>query len=191
MAGQNQSGCALDASESVDPAYLGFAAASDAGPGRQGLGRPRQRRRLSRHGAGLRPGRDVPAPWSIWSNAMPRRPPFCAKRCGLPTRQAPFIWRTSGIVWIEWWAGSIASPPARLLRYTSSSVSPNRWSRQGAKALFLKGQDVEAELTEATKYWNIRYRTTFQPHRRTRLDRRTRSDRAARLFRQQPMASRA
>jgi 16S rRNA (guanine527-N7)-methyltransferase len=28
--------------------------------------------------------------------------------------------------------------------------------RRGAKALFLKGQDVEAELTEATKYWNIR-----------------------------------
>lgn len=27
--------------------------------------------------------------------------------------------------------------------------------RQGAKALFLKGQDVEAELTEAAKYWNI------------------------------------
>jgi 16S rRNA (guanine527-N7)-methyltransferase len=27
--------------------------------------------------------------------------------------------------------------------------------QQGAKALFLKGQDVEAELTEATKYWNI------------------------------------
>jgi 16S rRNA (guanine527-N7)-methyltransferase len=26
---------------------------------------------------------------------------------------------------------------------------------QGAKALFLKGQDVESELTEATKYWNI------------------------------------
>jgi 16S rRNA (guanine527-N7)-methyltransferase len=29
---------------------------------------------------------------------------------------------------------------------------------QGAKALFLKGQDVDAELTEATKYWNIRPR---------------------------------
>jgi 16S rRNA (guanine527-N7)-methyltransferase len=28
--------------------------------------------------------------------------------------------------------------------------------QQGAKALFLKGQDVEAELTEATKYWNMR-----------------------------------
>lgn len=27
--------------------------------------------------------------------------------------------------------------------------------RHGAKALFLKGQDVEAELTEAAKYWNI------------------------------------
>jgi 16S rRNA (guanine527-N7)-methyltransferase len=29
------------------------------------------------------------------------------------------------------------------------------WVKKGAKALFLKGQDVEAELTEATKYWNI------------------------------------
>jgi len=28
--------------------------------------------------------------------------------------------------------------------------------RKGAKALFLKGQDVESELTEATKYWNIK-----------------------------------
>jgi len=27
--------------------------------------------------------------------------------------------------------------------------------RQGAKALLLKGQDVETELTEATKYWSI------------------------------------
>src|SRR5471032_2108481 len=30
--------------------------------------------------------------------------------------------------------------------------------KQGAKALFLKGQDVEAELTEATKYWSIKPR---------------------------------
>ncbi len=28
--------------------------------------------------------------------------------------------------------------------------------KRGAKALFLKGQDVDAELTEATKYWNIK-----------------------------------
>jgi 16S rRNA (guanine527-N7)-methyltransferase len=27
--------------------------------------------------------------------------------------------------------------------------------QQGAKALFLKGQDVGAELAEATKYWKI------------------------------------
>jgi len=27
--------------------------------------------------------------------------------------------------------------------------------QQGAKALFLKGQDIDQELTEATKYWNI------------------------------------
>jgi 16S rRNA (guanine527-N7)-methyltransferase len=27
--------------------------------------------------------------------------------------------------------------------------------KKGAKALLLKGQDLEAELTEATKYWNI------------------------------------
>jgi 16S rRNA (guanine527-N7)-methyltransferase len=27
--------------------------------------------------------------------------------------------------------------------------------KRGAKALFLKGQDVEVELTEATKYWKI------------------------------------
>lgn len=27
---------------------------------------------------------------------------------------------------------------------------------KGAKALFLKGQDVESELTKATKYWNIK-----------------------------------
>jgi 16S rRNA (guanine527-N7)-methyltransferase len=30
--------------------------------------------------------------------------------------------------------------------------------RKGAKALFLKGQDVESELTEATKYWKIKPR---------------------------------
>ncbi len=30
--------------------------------------------------------------------------------------------------------------------------------RRGTKALFLKGQDVDAELTEATKYWKIKPR---------------------------------
>jgi len=32
------------------------------------------------------------------------------------------------------------------------------WVRNGTKALLLKGQDVESELTEATKYWSIRPR---------------------------------
>lgn len=30
--------------------------------------------------------------------------------------------------------------------------------KRGAKALFLKGQDVEVELTEATKYWKVELR---------------------------------
>jgi 16S rRNA (guanine527-N7)-methyltransferase len=34
---------------------------------------------------------------------------------------------------------------------------------RGAKALFLKGQDVEAELTEATKYWTVQ--TQLHPSR--------------------------
>src|SRR5882757_5922786 len=42
------------------------------------------------------------------------------------------------------------APLHQLIRFAEPLVS------KGAKALFLKGQDVEAELTEATKYWNIR-----------------------------------
>ena len=56
--------------------------------------------------------------------------------------------------------------------------------KRGAKALFLKGQDVEAELTEATKYWKIEPQSAFQPHRWTRLDRRTRPNRATQPVRQ-------
>jgi 16S rRNA (guanine527-N7)-methyltransferase len=42
------------------------------------------------------------------------------------------------------------APLHQLVGFAAPLVS------QGAKALFLKGQDVEAELTEATKYWNIK-----------------------------------
>jgi 16S rRNA (guanine527-N7)-methyltransferase len=42
------------------------------------------------------------------------------------------------------------APLNQLIGFAEPSV------RKGAKALFLKGQDVEAELTEATKYWNIK-----------------------------------
>ena len=42
------------------------------------------------------------------------------------------------------------APLHQLIGYAEPLV------KHGAKALFLKGQDVEAELTEATKYWNIK-----------------------------------
>jgi 16S rRNA (guanine527-N7)-methyltransferase len=42
------------------------------------------------------------------------------------------------------------APLHQLIRFTEPLV------REGAKALFLKGQDVDAELTEATKYWSIK-----------------------------------
>jgi 16S rRNA (guanine527-N7)-methyltransferase len=41
------------------------------------------------------------------------------------------------------------APLHQLIGYAEPLV------KQGAKALLLKGQDVESELTEATKYWNI------------------------------------
>jgi 16S rRNA (guanine527-N7)-methyltransferase len=41
------------------------------------------------------------------------------------------------------------APLHQLIGFVQPLVS------QGAKALFLKGQDVEAELTEATRYWSI------------------------------------
>ena len=41
------------------------------------------------------------------------------------------------------------APLHRLFGYARSYLA------MGAQGLFLKGQDVEAELTEATKYWNI------------------------------------
>jgi 16S rRNA (guanine527-N7)-methyltransferase len=42
------------------------------------------------------------------------------------------------------------APLHQLIGFAAPLVS------RGAKALFLKGQDVEAELTEATKYWSIK-----------------------------------
>jgi len=41
------------------------------------------------------------------------------------------------------------SPMPKLLGYAQPFL------KRGAKGLFLKGQDVEAELTEATKYWKF------------------------------------
>jgi 16S rRNA (guanine527-N7)-methyltransferase len=41
------------------------------------------------------------------------------------------------------------APLAKLFGYVAPLL------KSGAKALLLKGQDVDAELTEAAKYWNI------------------------------------
>ena len=43
------------------------------------------------------------------------------------------------------------APLDRLLDYVAPLL------KKGAKALLLKGQDIEAELTEASKCWNITY----------------------------------
>ncbi|MCF2521298.1 16S rRNA (guanine(527)-N(7))-methyltransferase RsmG [Bradyrhizobium sp. G127] len=43
------------------------------------------------------------------------------------------------------------APLHMLLNFTEPLM------KRGARALFLKGQDVESELTEATKYWNIKH----------------------------------
>jgi len=57
---------------------------------------------------------------------------------------------------VERLAGSIDCITARAVAPLHQLVGfAEPLVRRGAKALFLKGQDVEAELTEATKYWNI------------------------------------
>ena len=54
-------------------------------------------------------------------------------------------------------AGPIDCVTARALAPLHQLIGfAEPWVKKGAKALFLKGQDVEAELTEATKYWNIK-----------------------------------
>ena len=57
---------------------------------------------------------------------------------------------------VERFAGSIDCVTARALAPLHQLIGfAEPLVKRGAKALFLKGQDVEAELTEATKYWKI------------------------------------
>ena len=57
---------------------------------------------------------------------------------------------------VERFAGAVDCVTARAVAPLHQLVGfAEPLVRRGAKALFLKGQDVEAELTEATKYWNI------------------------------------
>lgn len=61
---------------------------------------------------------------------------------------------------------SVDSFPGQVDCVTARAVAPlhqligfaEPLVRRGTKALFLKGQDVDAELTEATKYWKIKPR---------------------------------
>jgi 16S rRNA (guanine527-N7)-methyltransferase len=81
-------------------------------------------------------------------------------------REALRITGSPGVVHLADIGDSVDRIRSRIDCVTARAVAPlhqligfaEPLVRHGAKALFLKGQDVEAELTEATKYWNI------QPH---------------------------
>ena len=81
-------------------------------------------------------------------------------------REALRVTNSPGIVHLTDIGDSVDSVVGKVDCVTARAVAPlhqligfaEPLVRQGAKALFLKGQDVEAELTEATKYWNIKSR---------------------------------
>ena len=78
-------------------------------------------------------------------------------------REALRITAASGVVHpegiediVDSLAGSVDCVTARALAPLHQLIAfAEPLVRTGAKALFLKGQDVDAELTEATKYWSI------------------------------------
>jgi 16S rRNA (guanine527-N7)-methyltransferase len=78
-------------------------------------------------------------------------------------REALRITGAAGTVHLADIGDSVDSFSARVDCVTARAVAPlhqligfaEPLVGKGAKALFLKGQDVEAELTEATKYWKI------------------------------------
>jgi 16S rRNA (guanine527-N7)-methyltransferase len=79
-------------------------------------------------------------------------------------REALRVTNAPGTVHLADIGDSVDRLPGRVDCVTARAVAPlhhligfaEPLVRRGAKALFLKGQDVEAELTEATKYWNIK-----------------------------------
>jgi 16S rRNA (guanine527-N7)-methyltransferase len=81
-------------------------------------------------------------------------------------REALRITGAPGTVHLADIGDSVDSFPGQVDCVTARAVAPlhqligfaEPLVRQGAKALFLKGQDVEAELTEATKYWTLKSR---------------------------------
>jgi 16S rRNA (guanine527-N7)-methyltransferase len=79
-------------------------------------------------------------------------------------REALRVTGARGLVHAEGIEDSVDRLPAPIDCVTARALAPlnqligfaEPLVRKGAKALFPKGQDVEAELTEATKYWNIK-----------------------------------
>jgi 16S rRNA (guanine527-N7)-methyltransferase len=78
-------------------------------------------------------------------------------------REALRITGAAGTVHLADIGDSVDSVPGPVDCVTARAVAPLHQLvgfaaplvGKGAKALFLKGQDVEAELTEATKYWKL------------------------------------
>jgi 16S rRNA (guanine527-N7)-methyltransferase len=78
-------------------------------------------------------------------------------------REALRITGAAGTVHLADIGDSVDSVPGPVDCVTARAVAPlhqlvgfaESLVGKGAKALFLKGQDVEAELTEATKYWKL------------------------------------
>jgi len=81
-------------------------------------------------------------------------------------REALRITGTPGIIHVADIGDCVDSFPGPVDCVTARAVAPlhqlvgfaEPLAAHGAKALFLKGQDVEAELTEAAKYWNLKPR---------------------------------
>jgi len=111
-------------------------------------------------------------PGIVLACALAERPDACvhliernAKKAAF-LREAVRVTDAPGLVYL----GDIGETVDRIRRpvdcVTARAVAPlnhllsfaEPLVRKGAKALFLKGQDIEAELTEATKYWNIKPR---------------------------------
>jgi len=60
---------------------------------------------------------------------------------------------------VEKWTGRVDCVTARALAPLHELIGfVEPLVNKGATALLLKGQDVDAELTESTKYWNIRHK---------------------------------
>jgi len=79
-------------------------------------------------------------------------------REALRITSAPGIVHATGIEdFVDSFEGPIDCVTARALAPLHQLIGfAEPLMKSGAKALFLKGQDVGAELTEATKYWNMK-----------------------------------